>query len=369
MLGSVNVSFSNSPEEWTATLDLRIGERNDGADALLTTVSDLAVGENGTIYVVQPRESRVRVFDAEGELQDTWGRSGEGPGEFRNAKDIGWTEEAVWVTDVQRVHLFGLDGTPTQTITLLADIQKDGPGRLVSRALLPGNAVLAQRLLPSRVIAEGAYTTSGLFRILPATEQAEKIADLSVENRVLELSNGGRLYGEQPLSDHALWTLSQDREDLIIIERAVSELADEQDITIRLYAFSQNRQRTLTLPYDPRPVSDNLVNQLIDEYMEKLADVPIENVERQLRDQLYLPEHQPPVYDVVAGPQDTIWLRRGIGQGEPAQWLIINHDGDHIASITLPGAVKPLHITDTMLWAAATDDQGVSYVERYRIER
>lgn len=69
-----------------------------GADRALTRVSAIA-GDGSDIYVAQPIEAIIRVFDEEGNLKATIGRDGEGPGEFRFPLDLGFVGDSLWVLD------------------------------------------------------------------------------------------------------------------------------------------------------------------------------------------------------------------------------------------------------------------------------
>jgi hypothetical protein len=70
-----------------------IPERLIGADQrvdtyLLTAPRPAAVGEDGTLFVVDARESVIYVFSPEGELLDRFGGYGSGPGEFLSLSTV-----------------------------------------------------------------------------------------------------------------------------------------------------------------------------------------------------------------------------------------------------------------------------------------
>jgi hypothetical protein len=53
--------------------------------AELANPQDLAIGDDGTLFVVEPKPAVIKVFDKSGRLIRTIGREGDGPGEFRSA--------------------------------------------------------------------------------------------------------------------------------------------------------------------------------------------------------------------------------------------------------------------------------------------
>ncbi|MEM6646358.1 MAG: 6-bladed beta-propeller [Bacteroidota bacterium] len=61
------------------------GAEDKPVEALLAGVSAVEVDSAGNLYVLDPPNSRLMAFDAEGNVLWTVGRPGEGPGEFTNA--------------------------------------------------------------------------------------------------------------------------------------------------------------------------------------------------------------------------------------------------------------------------------------------
>src|SRR5687767_14246029 len=102
---------SAQPQRWAAVRDLVIGTSEDGP-AALTDVTDIALGSDGAVYVAQPQEQLVRVFDAGGRPRRTIGRRGRGPGEFTSVQDLSWRGDTLIVSDPvsQRISGFTTSG-------------------------------------------------------------------------------------------------------------------------------------------------------------------------------------------------------------------------------------------------------------------
>ncbi len=80
----------------------------EGTDVAMPTGPQL--GSNGTIYVADAGYRDVRVFSPDGELLDTIGEFGEGPGEFRSPVNLALgDQDSVFVYDrmLRRVSAFG----------------------------------------------------------------------------------------------------------------------------------------------------------------------------------------------------------------------------------------------------------------------
>lgn len=62
--------------------DLVIGKETNKEDYWFSFLNSIAVDDSGNIYTLDPKEVKIRVFDSKGKLLRTFGRRGQGPGEF-----------------------------------------------------------------------------------------------------------------------------------------------------------------------------------------------------------------------------------------------------------------------------------------------
>ncbi|MEM6645049.1 MAG: BF3164 family lipoprotein [Bacteroidota bacterium] len=98
---------------------------NDGAvspDVVLQLDSLLAprgftIADDGLIYGLDHQQHRVWVYNAEGDLVDSFGSEGRGPGEFMSPMRIAVSDTMVYVTERSaRVHMYRRDGQHVETI-------------------------------------------------------------------------------------------------------------------------------------------------------------------------------------------------------------------------------------------------------------
>jgi len=92
--------------------DLVIGGRNDDPNYTFSGVRDLAVDDEGRIYVLDGGNSRVQVFNADGAFLQTLGGPGQGPGKLTQPSNIAVVGDRVVVNDVgnERLSIWGRDG-------------------------------------------------------------------------------------------------------------------------------------------------------------------------------------------------------------------------------------------------------------------
>ena len=89
--------------------ELRIGLLDEPCTSLGNAFS-LAVDDRGRIHVADYQTDQIRVFSPEGQCLRTFGREGEGPGEFAMLAGIAWQPPGfLWAMDALRKHLTVFD--------------------------------------------------------------------------------------------------------------------------------------------------------------------------------------------------------------------------------------------------------------------
>jgi hypothetical protein len=114
---------SDGPGAWSGTpqlvQELRIGRLEGDDDYIFGSISQLAVGRDGTIYVADGIGPRLRRYDPEGRFLGQIGRVGEGPGEYRRITGLALTpagELAIFDTSLRRITLFSPSGELLRTL-------------------------------------------------------------------------------------------------------------------------------------------------------------------------------------------------------------------------------------------------------------
>ena len=116
---------ADNPPVWGAAprlvQEVRIGALQGEEEYTFGRVQDVAVAEDGTIWVADAQDHAIRRYSPDGHFLDRIGRSGRGPGEF---SALGGLERmpngrfAAWDTSLGRVSLFTTEGQFLKTIPL-----------------------------------------------------------------------------------------------------------------------------------------------------------------------------------------------------------------------------------------------------------
>ena len=118
----------------TLVEELRIGSLDEPCTSLGNAFS-LAVDDGGPIHVADLQTNQIRVFSPEGQCLRTFGREGEGPGEFAMLAGIAWQPPGfLWAMDALRKHL-ALDSFPLPRIEQDTYTQGGGEGNVSIRMM------------------------------------------------------------------------------------------------------------------------------------------------------------------------------------------------------------------------------------------
>jgi outer membrane protein assembly factor BamB len=93
--------------------DFALGGPNATGDNSFNQIRTAAIGDDGTIYVLDGKESHVKMFDASGKYLKTFARKGQGPGELESpsAISINRTKKEIMIQEIsRRLSYFAMDG-------------------------------------------------------------------------------------------------------------------------------------------------------------------------------------------------------------------------------------------------------------------
>lgn len=357
---------------WTLAPELSIGTQG-GPDYELTFVGALAVGAAGEIYVAQPEDGAVRVFDARGRHLRTLGRHGSGPGEYARVDGLGWKGDSLWVADAQqnRITFLGRDGRVLRTVTATAPVVPGagfpappagvlGDGRLIanpSPSLASVQRRTVGRLPLLRMSREGRL--EGGFGEMDARGWMEKI-ERPHHSMTFTL----------PVQSQSLWSLAPDGSSVVVVHRPIP--ADREHGGFRVVRYDASGRVVLDRGYAQRArptaeVADSVRAFLVSLFTQThIADSPGQ-AQAFARDSVQLPRFLPLIDAVVAGRDGTIWLRRQ-GWGAPrGEYLVLDRDGRILANVAVPPRTRILQAQRDRVWAEVTDELDVPTVVRYRV--
>jgi hypothetical protein len=377
VLATVTVTGASAQavREMRITRDLRI----DAAQHDLTLMfpsGGIAVSPNGTIVVTQHQDGVLRFFDAQGRPVGSFGRKGQGPGEFQVITRLLWIGDTLVVGDgtTRRFTLVSPDRMLVRTVPYLQAVSKPEQS---TNTLPPHRVGIARLLYPdhsqlvSATFAEGAAIPDWLGK--PAPGMLFLRADSSGALR--------RVFGWVPSTASCSVASGSEKTGLMVIRvpfclvpleaaamdrgRLALAYAEESNRpSYRISVFNLNGDTVFSRSYSyqriPIPKADKdtafaAVNR---------GDA----ARRALVGKMELPEFFPPFSRLLVGRDETTWLELAPVR-DTRTWQVLDANGNVTGSLRVPRNITIQVASREMIWAIETDDDGLQHIVRYRVSR
>jgi hypothetical protein len=351
---------------WNLVEEIRIGAL-DGPHAL-SEVGSVVPGADGSIYVAQPQEGLIRVFDRSGRLVRTLGGRGSGPGEFQRLSDIGWHDEKLYASDatLYRITLFSPDGVVEESLRVESAIAEGAARPGPPKAFFADGTILS---IPGPSLRQQAAPLP-ILRIDRTGKILDTVGLVRRPPRIMEVRAGGR--SMQVLThffDSSLNRLAPDGSVLWIVDRS-SDAGGETTIR-RVEVHPVVRETAFRLAFRTERIPPEERERLIEDRAELFVRMGLSpRAARQaVVDQMELPEFEPAVSEIAASTTGELWLRRQHLGHDRVWWALMGPGGTLRGRVLLPADVTVQVADEDHLWTLEHDEFDVPYVVRYRIER
>lgn len=321
--------------------ELRIGSGDGFCDAF-GHVFSLAVDDDGRTYVADLSANAITVFDERGECIRTFGREGEGPGEFSMLAGIAWQPPGLlWAMDASlyRLTVFDSAGRVQETHSL----QPSGSASLPWRLWVDSRQSLHLWDPGARNIVKYG---PGPGLVLMDTFPVPRLEPEMYE-REIEWAGGIMMTRSSiPHTPELAWTVDSDGEVW---------LANESEFDLHETTYMGDTLRTLRL----RRSAPKLAGQERDSLA---AAVGIAATR--------LPEHKTVLDEIWVASDGWIWVDRG--ERPITVWDVFDERGYYVGPVSppVPVAAEPFPVFLGGAIIAVTEDElGVQYVVRLRVMR
>ena len=315
-------------------------------------IAGAALWPDGRVLVAEGSTGQVTLFDAQGRVRWVRGRSGGGPGEYRWIQGMVRCANdliGVYDTGLSRFTFLGLDSGQVvhtrveekATKALLASCRNE-------KYVLAG----VQSLQITKPPAPGDRFT-GLLALRAFEGPAEPLATGKTE-----LLMTSTAFTDFPFGERAVLADGGSAVYLCQTGAGSCTVVNATDGTTRSFTLALPRAEVTAAQW----------KQSKDARVSEMAGPPAarEQLARMV-EEMPKPERFGAFETVRADAAGRLWVRTYRGYGESqATWLIVNQQGEPLASAVLPAGADPLAIGIGELIAQVRDADGAPQVQRYR---
>lgn len=351
-----------SSPRWRLEEAVRIGSVND-PDQSLTRVVGPVISGDGQVYVGQPMEGVIRVFDASGHALRVVGRKGNGPGEFGSRLMVlGLQADTLFAVDFAgTIHFFSLDGVPLNSAPFRASLNDGLPLPTIVTGILPDGSVVATR----------AMRVGDPLVSLHLERTGELVDTLFVgAPPSIPMREGGMLFSiEDPFPSQSLFAVDDRHGRTVVVDRRPAQAAENPTFRVTVRTIGGDTIYSRAFPYMRIPVTQEEADSAIARVARPLSHVEpnARKAEELVRRAVSIPKYHSPVARALFADDGTLWLQLGEQRGVDKRWRAYDESGKPIGTVTVPenADVRVIHMG--AMWAIVTDALDVPYIVKYQI--
>lgn len=350
---------------------LRLTEelRIDAAASDLAPITWIAVSPNGTIAVNQQQDGVVRFFDARGASLGTFGRKGQGPGEFQSLFRAVWVGDTLVVLDPNSRRLTFI--APDRTFRVLPWLQG---------VSVPGNPAASGRvisILPRAVLPDGSQLLTASMK---PGDPAEWPGGAREGSAVVRVDRDGTLLRTLAWKPEVNCLGAGRAGDVVVTAiipfcaspvdnvapdgSAYGYVAVERSGSYRLVVVASGGDTLVarSMVYTPTGITSRVVDSVVES---RTRNVP---AQRPAWRTIRFPDAYPPIATVLIGRDGTIWLERYAIEGDRV-WTVLDARGNEVGRVAVPRARRILVVSREAVWVTDADEDGLQSIVRYGVAR
>jgi hypothetical protein len=283
----------------------------DSAEESFAEITALDVLKDGTAYVLDTKDNRVRIFDIRGKFLRAFGKKGQGPGELNQPVGLIITpENEVLVEDAlnQRLAIFTLDGKFLRHISTaralgFSGIKMDGRGLIVARSMGMGEA--GKLFMDVKTYDKDLNPKIKLAAVEFPISLQSKLNPFSAMTLLYAMDSQGRLY-----------------------------LGSQRSYEIKILSPEGKLVKTIGRDYDPVAIT----KEDKDEMLKLIPTTSGINI----KDMIQLPEVFPPYGNFILADEGRLLVRtyeKGRAKKE-FYWDVFDPEGRYVAKVPIAHEIR-----------------------------
>lgn len=382
LLGVSLFASDVAAQRGSARLVREIAITDDAMPKGFTRVGGVLVGPQKQIFVEQPQDNAVQMFDSTGKFVRSIGGKGQGPGETELLNGIGFVGDSLWTFDVRarRFAFFSQDGTYRSTLTVPAiidtTVRSAGVRVFASTPLANGDLYYGAVSYASQMegvllppVAQVVGTRDGKrVRVVAMTDSLGRGA-YGIRSGTRETHTQDPMFGSL-VNLSTLVTVGGGGSWFAIARR--EECGRRPRYTVARTSLSGDTlwKATVECPRVTVPTGfiDSIVAVNRDRVLARMQ-VPVSYAEAQIRGNLRMSGFTP-ARGLQVGHDGSIWVRPFTTPGDSIEtWIRADQKTGTPNQFTLPARSQLKVILDAdHIWVLQLDDDDVPTLVRYRLQ-
>ena len=331
------------PKGQPATLNLREEVTfglGDNPDEAFSEVSASVVDDAGTVYALDVKDRKIKVFDKTGKFLRLIGKPGQGPGELGMPAAIQLTgDNNLVISDAtnQKLSFFKLSGEHIKDVSTagrlgFVSLSIDAQGNFLGQelAIAPGNAKMFYEIKKFAPDLKPLFTLDKIEFAIPLPGSGKKLNALEMIS-VYQFDPAGNIYYGRSAA-----------------------------YEIKLYSPEGKHLRTIEKEYIPEKVTQ----EDIDEMLERIASV---QTGTNLKDLLSFPEKFPPFQSIFLDDQERLYVRTFTKGKAKDEWEVdvFDAEGKFIAQLVTKSDLRL--IKGGKAYGIEETEDGFRVIKRYSL--
>lgn len=361
--GPLRVTNTEFPSESFARVTSHMGapifEPEIDGSAAFVSVEGGALLSDGAFVVADGGQSKVYAFGGDGEPTWSAGRDGEGPGEFREIKDLWVTPgDTVMVFDraLQRVTILNRRGEFLSSHRVRSPRSLYGKvGRFSDGSWYARDIHRARRGAPGSILVDTIQ-----FRLLDTGfSEGSRLLSVPASKAVSLSLYGQTVYRATPFTPYPVY---DEVGRCLFVSNAESFDLHAVNSQGQIALDVSNRWARVAVDEDTEELWREQVLDVVPEQERALAST--------ILDEMPMPDSLPAYHSLTADDQGYLWLalyRPPVGVGK--RWLVLSVSGTPSGLVEFPRPGELLSVQGDIALMRVANEVGEQAIVRYRLER
>jgi hypothetical protein len=339
----------------------------EGEPGELMEPNDLALADDGTLYVVEGQPTSINVYGPDGRFLKELAREGSGPGEVQSAW-IAVRGDTLAIQDPSQSRgttINGRDGTLLSTRPTACcywyPLGMDGQGRAVARMMLPPDSTTGPRQGYIRFGMTGESTDTA---IVP-----ERAEPSGLKQWMVTRGTQGMFMRQVPLRPRGVHAVDP-------TGGFVTGWSGEYALVTS--SNGSDTSMVFRRPFTPEPVTAALKQAIVDNVIAQFDDQEMGVDEAELRkafDPAAIPDQRPAFEGIWVDREGRRWVRLSSADTSSARFDLFDRDGRWLDQVTIPAndwpreAWQPTSFSRDRVAVILEGEDGLPLIRIFRIVR